>query len=355
MKSIIQWLTLFVFAVSFPARSLVVLQYHHISDSTPASTSLSPELFKQHIDYLKDNDFKVLALSSVMAAIEKGESLPNKSVVITFDDGYRSVYTNAFPILKQYNFPFTVFVNTQPITQKLNQFMTWNELQELIDAGADVGNHSVNHLHLIPQHFNDEASSKNKLVENEITRAQSTLEKNLSKVIKAFAYPYGEFNQQSKEILKSLGFIAFGQHSGAFNMEGDLQQIPRFPFGGNYGDIKDFALKINSLPMPIKAASLLDQTNIELYSHLLDQTHNMPKLKLTLEAALSGLNITCFSSSGEELKSEVGDKGSITFSPSNPISKGRSRYNCTAPSSQTKRYYWFSQPLIYPYDNGNYY
>ena len=77
----------------------VILQYHHISDSTPPSTSISPALFQKHMQHLLDKGYQVLALHEVAARLQQGESLPDQSVVITFDDGYDSVYTEAYPFL----------------------------------------------------------------------------------------------------------------------------------------------------------------------------------------------------------------------------------------------------------------
>ena len=83
----------------------VIAQYHHVDDNTPASTSISPELFVQHMQYLQENNFNVLPLESVIETLRNKEALPEKTLVITFDDGYKSIYDTAFPILRQLNFP----------------------------------------------------------------------------------------------------------------------------------------------------------------------------------------------------------------------------------------------------------
>ena len=77
----------------------VILQYHHVSATTPASTSISPEQFSLHMQYLKDNHFNVIPLSSLMDAIKQQHALPNKSVVITFDDAYLDILTHGKPSL----------------------------------------------------------------------------------------------------------------------------------------------------------------------------------------------------------------------------------------------------------------
>jgi len=334
--------------------ALVILQYHHISNSTPPSTSLSPELFQQHLDYLKDNNFNVIKLESAINLLKSGQLIEDKSVVITFDDGYRSIYTTAFPLLKKYNFPFTVFVNTAPIEQKLPQFMNWKELQDLIDHKGSVANHSVNHLHLIRQNQSDNSSNLENIIRHEIMEAQLILEAKLSHVLKAFAYPYGEYSLKSKAIVKSLDFVAFGQQSGAASNHTDLQAIPRFPFGGIYGGLDDFILKVNSLSMPVKQVLLLDGNNKELKGHLLKTNVDKPKLKLTLTKQKDKLQVRCYASGGEKLLMENTSEGHV-FSPISSLPVGRTRYNCTAPSGQEGRFYWFSQPWIKPNKEGMYF
>ncbi len=83
-------------AQSNQAASAVILQYHHVSSTTPPSTSISPADFRVHMEYLRDNGFTVLRLEEVVAALQDAASLPDKTAVITFDDGYLSVYTGLF-------------------------------------------------------------------------------------------------------------------------------------------------------------------------------------------------------------------------------------------------------------------
>ena len=109
MRIIVAALFLFIFHST--AIGAVILQYHHVSDSTPASTSISPKQFEVHLQYLKDNNFKVVVLSELIEGIKNQQTLPDKSVAITFDDAYIDVLTQAKPILDKFSFPYTIFVN----------------------------------------------------------------------------------------------------------------------------------------------------------------------------------------------------------------------------------------------------
>ncbi|MBV1907823.1 MAG: polysaccharide deacetylase family protein [Kangiellaceae bacterium] len=344
---------LFLF-YSDSAHSLVVAQYHHISNETPHSTSLSPEVFKQHLDYLKRNNFKVLDLETVISKLKNGQEFPDKSILITFDDGYRSIYEIAFPLLKKYKFPFTVFVNTKPIEKGLVQYMSWIELQELIDYGASIANHSVSHPHLIRSNLAKTITEITKTINNQVVAAQETLEHYLTKSSKAFAYPYGEYEPDLQDQLELRGYIAFGQHSGAVSRFTNLQAIPRFPFGGRYGALEDFKLKINSLPAGIKKTLLLDKHGKRLGFHLLPNKVTELKLKIVLDDTHTNIVFNCYGPNGKELKSYKQPDGSMSFEVKS-IPVFRSRINCTAPSSNKKRFHWFSQPIIRANSIGNLY
>ncbi len=336
------------------AHSLVILQYHHISDSTPKSTSLSPDLFEQHLKYLKNNNFQVLSLGSVVKTLRKGEKFQDKTVVITFDDGYRSVYETAFPLLKKYQFTFSIFVHTAPIEHQLSQFVSWRDLTEMAEFGATIANHTVHHRHLIKKNILDNWSQRKAMIFSEILDSQKLLEQKATNVLLALAYPYGEFDQQSTLIVKELGFIGFGQHSGAIPLKPNLLSIPRFPLGGNYGDMQDFAVKVNSLAMPIEQITLLDSRGNQIKDHLLKKRNKKPKLKISLNKEYQDLSIQCYSSSGDKL-ARIEVHTGYEFTPENNLPIGRSRYNCTAATKINGRFYWFSQPWILPDDQGNYY
>ena len=113
---------------------LPILQYHHVDANTPRSTSVSPEEFREHMDYLKSANFQVIDLKQAIDDIQAGVALPENAVAITFDDAYRNIYDNGFATLKEHDFPFTVFINTAPVEQgkswkkSVSLFVTFNTL-----------------------------------------------------------------------------------------------------------------------------------------------------------------------------------------------------------------------------------
>ena len=343
MSGVFGVLMLFVFHVNSSV-ALVILQYHHVSDKTPASTSVTPALFEQHLAYLETNSFQVLDLSEVRALLEANKPLPERAVAITFDDGYLSVYKTAFPMLAKRKWPFTVFINSQPHDEKNPSYMSWAQLQELARAGVSIGNHTDSHAHLIrratSESFNEFALRR----EQEIDFAERRILKELSVNSKLFAYPFGEYDQDLKAMLAKKGYIAFGQQSGPVPAKVDLQAIPRFPFGGNYGDVDDFAIKVNSTSVPQLSFRVETESGVAIKNAELPLDTTRPVLYLSSPIIPHLQPFTCYASGQGMIDAK--EKGSaIRVQAKQPLPIGRSKYNCTSPTGDG-RYYWWSQLFI---------
>ena len=317
----------------------VVLVYHHVSSDTPSSTSVSPEIFRQHLDYLNSEGFSVLPLSLVLKTLAQRGTVPDKTVSITFDDSYRSILEQAAPMLKERNWPFTVFVNTQAIDRGYRNYLDWNELRQLLDAGAEVGNHSHDHGHLV-RHLEGESESQWRTrVVKDITLAGRRLKVELGVDVDMFAYPFGEHTPELQEVVSTLGYYGIAQQSGAVGYRFDRLAVPRFPMATNYADMSRFAISVNSRPLPVTDVSSGPVVQIA-------GEGSQYKLSFTL---LSGEyrpnDIACYSSSGERLESVkeervAGNRISVQLPD---WSAGRRKINCTAPSSGEKGvYYWYS-------------
>jgi biofilm PGA synthesis lipoprotein PgaB len=354
MKHILGFLCCAFLGVSFSADALVVLQYHHISDETPASTSTSPEVFEQHLQYLDRHDFDVIGLDKLAELIRHGKPLPDRTVVITFDDGYLSVYKQAYPRLTRYGFPFSVFINTQPHDAENPLFMSWEQMREMSDSGVTFANHTVSHPHLLRRAHGESAVEWEQRVWNEISRAEETIHQQLQQHHKLLAYPYGEYNAALKKLLDEKGYLAFGQQSGPVSPGSDGQALPRFPFGGVYGDLKGFIIKVNTLPMPVKSVRVYGNAGTALREPELPAEVSRPQLALTFDSRGIARQITCFASGQGSIPVEVQDNRAIAHAPE-ALPVGRSRYNCTASSGEAGRFYWYSQMFIRRQPDGDWY
>ena len=321
-----------------------ILLYHHVSSSTPASTSISPEAFKSHMEYL-DAHHTVVSLQDVVSAIQHNTTLPENAVAITFDDGYANILDNAHPILADLGFPYTVFINPDEIGVGPKQ-LTWEQVIAMQNDGVVFANHTLDHLHMLngEQEMGERAWLE-KVWQN-VESAEKKIEDKLDISLKYLAYPFGEYNTALANKLKAEGYIGFGQHSGAVGPSSDMQALPRFPAAGPYANLATLKTKLNSLAMPVTQSSHKDpRMTARNLSSPISLTIDSDDVRLT--------QVNCFFG-GDPIETSL-EENVLTFTLDETLPVGRSRVNCTAPSNaQSGRYYWYSTPFFVADENGNY-
>lgn len=338
------------FILAANTQAATVLIYHHVSNTMPASTSISPERFVAHMDYLKKNNYKIVPLTELTERLRKGEPLPDKTVAITFDDSYADVYTAAYPILQKRGWPFTFFVNTDAVgSGKL--FVSWDQLREMSQHGVTIANHTTKHNHVVRLNKDENFAQWRERIESEITHAQTKIEQEIGSAPKIFAYPFGEYNVEVRRILKKLGYIAFTQQAGVLNDTADLQTLPRFPFGGSFTDLNDFNEKINTLSMPVKQVEFYADKQHKL-EDMIVKVGDKPFLVLTLTDTDLLKRVHCFSSNEGEINTQVVD-GKLWIQSKQVFPAGRTKFNCTAASNERGRFYWFTQLWLVTDKNNN--
>jgi biofilm PGA synthesis lipoprotein PgaB len=345
LKLLILWGTIAFpcIALSSPTNGAAVLMYHHFGESRYPSTNVSLEQFDAHLHYLEKNNFQVWPLEKITRQLESRQPFPERVIAITIDDAYRSIYTEAYPRLKKRNWPFTVFVSTDAVDKKMPAFMSWQQMREMQRHGATFANHSSHHHYLIEQEHNETFEAWQLRIQKDLNTAQQRLQAELGEAPPLFAYPYGEYNAALQQIVKALGWTAFGQQSGVVSQYSDQLALPRYPMAEQFAALAAFKTKVTSLPLPVINTSTLDP--------IIGQ-QNPPHLQLTLakneDIQLDQLN--CFASNQGAAKVTWIDKEKEQFSVEahKPFNNRRSRYNCTAPSKHSGRYYWFSHLWIKP-------
>ncbi|NOR19677.1 MAG: polysaccharide deacetylase family protein, partial [Xanthomonadales bacterium] len=201
------------------ANSAVVFMYHRFGEDKHPTTSIRLEQFRQQLEYLREDGFNVIPLPDLMAFLTRKQSLPEKAVVITMDDAYRSIYQVAYPLLKEYGYPFTVFVSSDPVDRGLPDYLSWEQIREMAKTGVKFANHGAEHTYLV-RRLNDESES------DWLQRAGADIDKGWQRLTEelpgdnkplggVFAYPYGEYDTKIADLLKQRSYLAFGQHSGA--------------------------------------------------------------------------------------------------------------------------------------------
>lgn len=186
-----------VAAIYGPCRWVPILLYHHI-DNKPGWLYVDPTTFASQMGYLIQKGYAVITLPEVVAGLVSG-GLPVKSAVLTFDDGYRDFYTQAYPVLKQKGLKATVFLITQ--LMEGDAYLTWQQAKEMVGSGLiTIGDHTLSHRSL--------TSLPEDKIKDEIISSKSILESQLGVPINVFAYPYGSYNQTVIKYLTEGGFAA---------------------------------------------------------------------------------------------------------------------------------------------------
>lgn len=315
--------------------NLVILQYHHVATDTPNSTSVTPEIFAEHMAYLAANH-NIIGLDKALATIQNNEILPTNSVAITFDDGFTNILDNAHPILVKYNFPYTVFINPAIIGESSSQ-LKWHQIKKMQPL-ATFANHTLDHAHLLEKYGNEDDQQWLTRVMQDVNRAEAIILEELGYSKKWLAYPFGEFNQALKKEILAQGYIGFGQQSGAISHLSDFGALPRFPAAGIYAKLDSLKVKLNSLAMPVKSVKPAD------VSYMPDTLI----AELVLEIDDIDVRLTAFACyfKGEKLKF-MGNDNKVVVKVNHTTAPGRARINCTAPSNRAPaRYYWYSYPIF---------
>ena len=312
----------------------VILVYHHVSTDTPPSTSISPEDFRKHLDYLLQNDFSVIPLDQMLETLQNGRQLPEKAIAITFDDGYISIYDTAFPMLQSYGFPFTLFLSTGPIDRRQQGFMNWEQVKKMSEAGVIIANHMVEHPYMLDKDPGESEAQWISRLENELLAAEARIEQQTGQSHRYLAYPFGEFNADIKAMIGANGFIGLAQNSGAIGVNSDFLSLPRFPLASIYANLDTVKIKLDSKSF-----------NVELVRPQSPVTSiRNPSVTLKFNDGNYNLSqIGCFANSQPLPMTWIDrDEGILLIQPTEDYTGRRWRYLCTAPVPGESRYYWYS-------------
>ena len=310
----------------------VIVMYHRFGEENLPSTNIRLAQFVAHIEELTAGGYTVLPVPDIIAALRTGTSLPDRTIGITIDDAFASVYREAWPRLREAGFPFTVFVSTNPVDGGVHGMMTWDEIRELANAGVTIGHHGASHGHMA------EADSAANAAD--IEKASARFRHELGRVPELFAYPYGEFSSALAEQVAGAGFTAaFGQHSGVAHDRENLFGLPRFALNESYGDIDRFKLITGTLALPVTDLTPSDPMIGDI---------NPPAIGFTVVEGIEGLSrINCFASGQGAATIERLGPQRVEVRLKAPFPRGRSRINCTLPG-RDGRWHWLGMQFLVP-------
>ena len=212
-------------AAQFP----VILTYHSISDGG-SPLQVAPSLFAEQMQWLHDN-VRVAPLDEVVSALTERRPLPERTVALTFDDGFSDFYSSAAPVLRRLTLPATIFVLTG-LCGKTNEWagqdagwinqhglMNWQQVAELAAQGFQFGAHSIGHPKL-PEVSAEEAKG-------EITGSKAELQQRTGQAIDFFAYPFGRWSPAVRAVVKQYYRGACSTGAGVVQADADPFALPR--------------------------------------------------------------------------------------------------------------------------------
>ncbi|MBZ9686293.1 polysaccharide deacetylase family protein [Clostridium estertheticum] len=179
-------------------RGICILTYHCIGYEKNNGLKVPAQQFKQHMKYIKDYGYTTITLEQLSKFIIENKPIPEKSVVITFDDGYVDNYQYAYPILKAFNLKATVFVIPKTI-DKRKGYMTSNQLKELQSNGIDIQSHTLDHEELTTLSYERQLDT--------LKESKKILENILDKKVNYIAYPYAKYNDNTIKAAKDAGYV----------------------------------------------------------------------------------------------------------------------------------------------------
>lgn len=189
-----------------------ILSYHKFSRDKADILTVTESAFREQMSFLKKNGYRVIPLDHLFDFIEYKRPLPKKSVVITIDDNWISTYEIAFPILKQYGYPATLFVYTDLILPG-KKTLSWDLLREMAKHGMEIQCHTRSHRNLDKRNGQESFREYFRALEKELAESAEIIKKRLNKEVKYLAYPYGDTNPLVIAFLNKIGY------RGAFTVE----------------------------------------------------------------------------------------------------------------------------------------
>lgn len=232
---------------------VVVFGYHRFEKKIRRpDTEITPEAFEKQMQELKDHKIPVIKMQDFLAWKRGEKNIPPRAAIITIDDGYKSGYDVAWPILKKYGYPVTFFVYTEgikPGRYSGGESLDWDQLAEMRDAGVDIESHTETHQDLrkppydrLTKHRYTQAEYEPWL-ENEVAGSKQIIEQKLAVKVDAFALPYGYYNQHVKDVAKKAGYEAvFTVYGQKLTYSSDNFSLGRYMIEANKPKVFDDAI-----------------------------------------------------------------------------------------------------------------
>ena len=244
----------------------LIFCYHGLVDKVRfPGTQITPAAFEAQMKQLKDSGITVIGMQDLLAWKRGEKSIPPRSAVITFDDGLKSQYEIAWPIMKKFGYTFTMFIYTEGVRGGLfggGEAITWEQLADMRDNGIDIEAHSSTHQDLREGHpvtIREPGGKKvrkrltgaeyEQFLQNELVGCKTLLEQRLGIKVNCFAVPYGFYNEHVKELARNAGYEAmFTVYGQPITFTSAMDSLGRYAIEANKPKVFEDAVKMIGAP-----------------------------------------------------------------------------------------------------------
>src|SRR3979411_1093468 len=243
------------------AQTIIFCYHRFVEKVRYPGTEITPAAFEAQMQMLKDKGITVISLQDYLAWRRSEKAIPPRCAVISFDDGWKSQYEVAWPIMKKYGYPLTLFIYTEGVRGGLlggGEAITWEQLADMRDNGVDIEAHSATHQDLreghnimVPEQGGKKTKKKltgaeyEQWVQNEVVGCKQLLEQKLAIKVNCFAVPFGNYNDHVKEIARNTGYEAmFPVYGQPITFNSPLDSLGRYAIEANKPKVFESATKM---------------------------------------------------------------------------------------------------------------
>jgi len=300
--------------------TIPILTYHNFTIEEGSSYKINIVEFEKQMDYLAAYNYSVISLYELLKGLRDGQ-LPPKPIVITIDDGFKSTFTLAYPVLKKYNFPATLFLYTNFI-EKNNGSLTWEEIREMTKNNIEIGSHTLSHCNLLKYEKDENYEAYLARIRREIFLSKEILESKIEDKVKFFAYPYGTYSSTIKDLAIQAGYEGILNANSMNNtLDVDSFSLNRQIIFGQ-SSFNSFIQILNQRP--------LNTSQIFPYDGIIEN-NQFVKIGAILEGDNYDIKTLSMKLGGAKVKFDFNPKNrEISFTPSKPLIKKSYIVNITA-------------------------
>lgn len=244
------FLASFSFAVADNISPRIII-YHRVGDDRYPSANVSTQAFRAQMSWLKDHGYSVISTMQLEKHLREGVALPDKAVAIHFDDGYKSVHANAYPILSEFGYDFTLFLPTDALDGNYGDYISWQTARDMIGKGASFGFHGKAHERLGTPRKGEAAEAYSLRLKELFSRGSIRMLENGLEA-RWVAYPYGEYGPELLSVAEAVFKLGFSQDPGAVGAGSNHYAIPRFAVVGSLSDMSHFVERMTYSALNLK-------------------------------------------------------------------------------------------------------